>query len=485
MLDRRIADKNCMKLKRIAKRYLKTKKYDKALKTISLLGDMMYNLNITYSDDEIENMIKTISYELLHSRISNLKGRNKRILFFDGFGLDTRGLALIYIKALTEANYDIVYVTLKHKKLALPQITDVLRGNANNVMLTIEGSNLIKGIYDLNDIVRKYHIDKAFLYTRPADMIGIPVFTAYAGVLERYMINLTDHAFWLGKNTFDFILEFRDYGAIISAEKRNIVKSKLLKQPYYPMVNTDIKFEGFPFEPQNFKIIFSGGALYKTFGDNNIYYQIIDHLLSKHKDIIFLYAGEGDGSELKRLTKKYPDRVYWIAERKDLYQLMKHSYFYLSTYPMIGGLMTQYAVVAGTVPFTLIYDDCATGILLEPEKIGTEFTDYKKFVQCIDEMIDHPELLDAKKENLNCQLITPEMFKENLIQIIEKKTSRFEIYNRHIETERFQRTYLERLSRKTYCKLFVKRNSLFLIKYFPLKSIMFFIITVKEKLCRL
>ena len=47
-----------------------------------------------------------------------------------------------------------------------------------------------------------------------------------------------------------------------------------------------------------------------------------------------------------------------------IYSLEK-SYFYLSTYPICGGLMFQYAASAGKVPVTLKYDeDLTKGFLL-------------------------------------------------------------------------------------------------------------------------
>ena len=82
----------------------------------------------------------------------------------------------------------------------------------------------------------------------------------------------------------------------------------------YPEIN-ETTFKGYPFvDGDNRKFIFSGGSLYKTFSENDYYYKIIDYIMNK-----------------------YPNRVYYTHERPDFYEIIKRSYFYLSTYPVCGG----------------------------------------------------------------------------------------------------------------------------------------------------
>ena len=101
-------------------------------------------------------------------------------------------------------------------------------------------------------------------------------------------------------------------------------------------------------------ILFSGGSLYKTFDDKGTYYEMVEQIMQRHDKLLFVYAGNGDRSGLKILQKKFPRRVYPIDERKDLYAVMRQCTLYLNTYLMIGGLMTQYAEIAGRLPLTLV-----------------------------------------------------------------------------------------------------------------------------------
>jgi len=76
---------------------------------------------------------------------------------------------------------------------------------------------------------RIFFVDVGFLCTTPWDISAILAFMQMSGKMKRYQINLTDHAFWLGRQAFDFCLEFRDFGANVSRIHRNIPMRKILK----------------------------------------------------------------------------------------------------------------------------------------------------------------------------------------------------------------------------------------------------------------
>lgn len=474
--------KDYNKLKIIAKRYEQKKKYEYALRCIKLAGNLMYNLNFFYYDDDLEQMVTDIGARLIDVSQGKQEKVKEKILFYDGFGLDQRGLAQIYIKALVTIGLPIVYVIPQKQYNEIPEIKKILLQNNDNKIETVNEDSIIQGISSLQKIISENNITVSFLYTSPFDMIGITVFNAYRNHMKRFLINLTDHAFWIGKRSFDYIIEFRDYGASISVNERNISKNLILKQPYYPVINTGFKFEGFPFDETNKKIIFSGGALYKTYGDNNKYYCIVEHLLKKDKDVIFLYAGFGDGTELKKLQKKYKNRIFWINERKDLYEVMKRCYFYLSTYPMIGGLMTQYAVAAGVVPMTLIYDECSTGVLLNPEEIGIEYKNFSAFIAELDKMLEDRNVVFEKEQKLKRQIITEDEFNNNLKKIVFDNSSNYIFKCHKVETERFRHTYIERMTKEMYYKIFIKKWALFICKYFPKETIGAIRVKIKEEI---
>ena len=134
----------------------------------------------------------------------------------------------------------------------------------------------------------------------------------------------------------------------------------------------------------------------------------------------FLYAGNGDDSELKKLVKSFPDRVHHMQERQDLYQVMENISVYLNTYPMIGGLMMQYAAKAGIVPVTYRpqrADMDAEGILLNQDSV--EYESIEKVILEIDNLLSDREyhekrakLPEQDKVNENRRKIANKYLKE-------------------------------------------------------------------------
>lgn len=473
--------KDSQKMKSIIMHYMKKNDIERALKATTFYGRYMYLLNQCYCDDYVEEIIGMAAQNIGAVNQTYEKKANS-ILFYDGFGLDNRGLALIYVKALVNLQFDIVYVTLSARKNFIPGISKELDKNKNNKMIFISEKDIIQSIKTINCIVEKENVSKIILYTTPYDLIGITACTGLEGRIERYLINLTDHAFWLGKRSSDYFIEFRDYGASVSFYKRKITENRIIKLPFYPMIDDKAEFQGFPFQCRGKKVVFSGGSLYKTLGADNLYYKIVNHILKRHSDVIFLYAGTGDGRELKKLQEKFPERVYWIPERSDLFAVMKNVTLYLSTYPMIGGLMSQYAIAANTLPITLIYDECSTGVLLRPEELNIEFTSENEMISMVDHLLDDDVFLQQQKNKINHQLILPEEFEEQLLRLFTEKKTKFHINKEDFDTSSFLNTYIERINYMDYCKLFGIMKIKVMWRWFPKYTITGIMGNIKEKI---
>ena len=342
------------------------------------------------------------------------------VLFYDCFGLDTRGLAAIYAKALVALNYKVVWVTTDKAKDKIPTIERFLdKGDVVKVFIDMS-SSYQNHIEQLTAAFEKYLPKRAFFYTKPNDVSAEIVFYHYRNKVTRYQINLTDHAFWLGNNAFDYCLEFREYGAGISRVERKIDENKIVLLPYYPLIDTSIEFQGLPFDKTGKKVLFSGGALYKTIGGDNKFYSIVAKVLENNDDTVFLYAGSGDDSELKKLSAKFEDRVYHIQERKDLFALMSHVDAYLNTYPMIGGLMSQYAAMAGLPPIYLIDEGKAeaSGIILGQENANIEFHKVEEVVNELNHLLQDPDYRKQRAEDIKQRVISESNFTTMLSDIM-------------------------------------------------------------------
>lgn len=406
-------------------------KYEEALSKIANMANMLYESNQYYVDNDSENALLNIQRQLQKKYdFEEIKDVNtKTVLFYDGFGLDSRGLAYIYLKALVNLGYKVIYMTISNAQGNIPRITKLIEDAGGEIVFCRTDSYIFwyQYMYKVFSIVKPA---KAFFYTTPYDVSAVMAFNQLAGQVERYQINLTDHAFWLGINAFDYCLEFRDYGANISLKHRLIARNKILKQPYYPDINKNMKFQGFPFEKkQDDFVVFSGGFLYKTIDDELIYYKLVEYLLLRYPQLKLWYAGYGSNEQfkpLRELMTQYPNRVFYTAERKDLFQVLENVDMYLNTYPIAGGLLTQYSALAGKPPFTLSNgeDSCAE-LLFDGAYLGVETSDIDELMSYIDVYINSKSSNVEYREKMQNSVISEEAFADNLQNILVNRKSEY------------------------------------------------------------
>lgn len=466
------------RLKANIKAAIRNGKNEKALCFMRVLAKLLYSINQEYKDVFLEDALFKLIQNLFGAEIYQCeaegedgcnKFREDKALFYDGFGLDSRGLALIYLKALLKKRR-IIYVVNKSRETFIPSIIELLHEYKAKIIYLQDKSD-IENCHELKRIIEKEKPKHLFLYTTPWDILGIVVFN-YFNIKEvvRYQINLTDHAFWLGVNAFDYCIEFRNYGAYLSNKFREIPAEKLRLLPYYPLIDYNRKFDGFPFsfDAAHQKLVFSGGSLYKTLGAGNLYYHIVRHILDTHSEVVFWYAGDGDDSHLKPLMQDYPKRVYHTKERGDLYQVLKHSYMYLNTYPMVGGLMFQYAAMAGKVPLTLKYDDCANDCLIEQDQLGVVFESLDAFYDEAEKLLSDPRYNANKGASLRSSVISEKDFQQELEKIMQGEKTKFPIVLKEVDTSNFQQTYIERFSIKNLSEILIDRQSFkYMYRLFP------------------
>lgn len=448
---------------------IEKKRYNDALELVFACAMLPYNTNMYYVDDALEESIQAVAEALFSAQIPRVeRGELKQdtILFYDGFGLDRRGLARIYLEALVQ-DYKVCYVTFADREQEVPEILQTVQASGGTVSF-LRKARPVEMIRQLNAILHACRAGKIFFYAYPYDIIAPVLMQAYEGILTRYQINLTDHGFWLGARAIDKCIEFRDYGASISSEYRGIPREKIVKLPFYPKV-VEQEFQGFPFPvKEGQKVVFSGGSLYKTFGEGNKYYQLVDYILDKHSDVIFWYAGWGNDSELKKCMARHPGRVFHTQERSDLFQILQHVSFYLSTYPICGGLMYQYAAAAGTLPLTLRRDDCNDGFLLDQDALGVIFDTMEELEQEIDRVLTDEPYRQARSARMRSAVIAPEQFSAELRQIMASGTSAQEICYRHIDTEAFRANYLVHFTQQELLWYCVRKETIRgMLRYFP------------------
>ena len=153
---------------------------------------------------------------------------------------------------------------------------------------------LLKLIYEF----RPQHV---LFHLFPSDVLPLITFGIFKNI-TKYQINITDHAFWLGARSIDYSFEFRNRGASISHNQRGIAEEHLLYLPYYPWQEPN-KFDGFPNKVDGKIKVFAGGSLYKIEGGDSVFYKIVKKILDENEEVVFLYAGGGDYTNINTFIK--------------------------------------------------------------------------------------------------------------------------------------------------------------------------------------
>lgn len=254
--------------------------------------------------------------------------------------------------------------------------------------------------------------------------------------LTRYIINISDQTFWLGARSIDYCVEFRQFGASVSLQRRGLKHEQLLMVPFYPADDRN-GFEGFPPECTEDKtIIFSGGDFYKTLDDKRIYWQLIKKILNKYPQVVFLFATknipEGD-SDIRSFIKEnhFEGRFIYINFRQDIYQVFAHCDIYMGTSPTSGSLMSQLAAI-NAKPILQYYepgtsDDETEQAICINDSFGISFHDEESFMREADRLITDEAYRQQQGERLQRAMMQHEQFNKLVLKTLETNKTQMPI----------------------------------------------------------
>ena len=469
MIDKcKQVDNLVCKLKKIAAISLEKGKVNTTLTAVSFASEILYMFNQFYTDDEMEVLIAKLGDKIKIKRnFAKYTEVQESILLYDGFGLDTRGVVLMYLNALGKNGYKVYYVTNLKVKDNIPTIKSMCE-KYNIHISYVDMTNYERWCIQLAQVFETIRPRVAFFYTTPFDTSACAAFHMYEGLCKRFLIDLTDHAYWLGKCANDYFLGSREMSAYIQHYERNIPKEKCIKLGVNLLLENCSDHSGLPFDVEKEDYVFSGGALYKTLGDkDNTYYKIVRYILKKHNKIKFIYAGTGDDSELKKIIAEFPDRAFHINERKDFYYLIQNSVLYLNTYPMFGGMMMKYSALAHRLPITLKHGSDSDGLLLHQKECQIEYSSYEDLISDVDRLLDDNDYRHEREELLDGSVITEERFVNNVRGVIEKNETDYTHTFLKLDTTEFRKEYYKRFNYDQNMMGVVNRLNLSMFWYFP------------------
>ncbi len=471
-------EKDYDKLKRIAKKQFEKKNYTDCINLISCAANIAYHLNFKFYDDDLEEYLKMISYDLIQD--ISFQPISGRWVFYDYFGLDNRGLTQQYLNVLDDMGVEYLYILEKyttednHKDI----IEQVKKNDKAEIYINDSSLDFKVQIQNIIKVISEYKPEKALLHFAPWSCLGIVLWNRL-DFIERYFINLTDHAFWLGKNTFNYCLEFREYGMYFSNKFRKIEKDKLLLSHFYPIILKK-EFSGFPKEAENKIKIFSGGTYYKIYGSNKLYFDIVKKILLKYNNTVLLFAGSGNEKPFRDFIIKnnFQNRIFLLGHRSDINEVIKNSDIYLNTYPLGGGLITQYALL-NSVPVISYAEN-------ELPMIFTETMTYKKGIECtytdLDEFYEKFDYIINNYRHIKYDksLVSPSRkeFLDNFKKVISEYRIMVDIKDFEFSKKRFFDLYLD--TENNYLKEYDLIKFRWLgLKYFKYDFFGAFISTIK------
>ncbi|MCR4661425.1 MAG: flippase [Clostridia bacterium] len=471
--------------KKIMNKSIKNNNYEKAMAAINSCALLLYDFNQTYVDYELEEAVVRMANKLKDKYNQQLQNyvSNGSILLYDGFSIPDRGVVKMYLNALIKNNYKVIYVIDSSNKKYLKEIeTEYSKMITIESFTTKDKDKYLKCFENITNIILKHKPSSMFFYTTPFDPSACTSFAMFDGLTKRYLIDLTDHAYWLGVNCNDYFCGSREMSASNQHFRRMIPKEKCIKLGVNLIFNDKKLDVPFPFDLENNRYIFSGGSLYKTLGDpQNTYYKIVKHILDNHQDIYFLYAGQGDDSELKKIIKEYPSRAFHIMERSDFYYMISHATLYLNTYPMFGGMMMKYAANAKVIPITLKHDNDSDGLLIDQSKRKIEYTSYEDLIEDVDKLLDDDNYRKSREVLLEGSVITELRFVNNIKTLIEEQKTDYEHEFVKIDTSQFINEYYIRFNYKEAMLMTTNKKNVILISSKP-SLVKYYIIKIIKKI---
>ena len=307
------------------------------------------------------------------------------------------------------------------------------------------------------------------------------------------VLNLT-FTYWMGASFIDYCFEFRPYGMTVSLEKRGLKPEQCLALPFYPISPIMQEFAGIPDIPQNAVKIFTGGALYKMLGRNDIFFNILERLLAIGSNIYIFVAGF---SQDKRFDDKIAslegrERILQIGVRKDIDAVFDHCDIYLGTYPMTGGLMVQYAAKHGKP--VVAYHEKGDVMNAVEEFLNTYQQEFRSFSD-LDEMtaytkklVENTEFRLQQGRLLQSGMMNCERFNSEFCKLISTHHSPFEWKKDSIDYDSFFNRYLdlENNNGNTATKAILssqKQSVFFKLKSNRLKMIQVLLFVLKNTYC--
>lgn len=394
--------------------------YDACLRYLTVTSYTGYSFYMDYKDDDIEDMLEQLSLQLLYKE-NKKERREDECVFYDSFAYDNGGLVQQYLGAIMSCGYKICYITQREAVLQSTSAIGNMLRNYGSADIIIEPRKLgpFKRAQFIFDTITETNAGRLFIHSSPEAVEANTAFYALPKSIKKYKIDLTDHTFWIGTRFIDYSFEFRPYGGRLSTLHRGIAKDKILHIPFYPIMNRTV-FKGFPEKASGKVVMFSGASYYKIFDKDDTFFKLTKAILDACPNIVLLFAGFGDAKVLDAKLKKYEleGRFIPIGHRSDITEVFEHCDIFLNTYPMGGGLMSQYAAQLSKpiVNYATVGTFLVEEFVCQTKQMRISDTNFGAVVERVLRLAGDPIYRRLFGQEIHSCVVTPEMFNDLFAQ---------------------------------------------------------------------
>lgn len=433
----------------IANNYSEKGYWKKSIDCLSSAAKWAYQFNYFYTDSAAESLIKSICDSTLNPVEVKSPDNNKYVLL-DSFCLDNKGLTQQYLRAMMHNKVEILYICTSRNLDSGEDILQELGTYSKARTLLFDRGNM-DSIEIANKITEEMgHFSPAnlFLHVAPWDIAALLSCCAMSGVVK-YNINLTDHAYWMGASLIDYNIEFRPYGKTVSLEKRGLKPGQLLELPFYPVDPVGHPFRGLPSMPDDAVKILTGGSMYKMLGKNDVFFSMMEQILSLAPNVYILVAGFSPNKFFNEKISKIKghDRILVIGLRDDIDSVFQECDIFLSTYPTSGGLMCQYAAKYGKP--MLAYrdiDDVENAVEEMVNHFGGEFSSFVQmddFIEYAGRLVSDEQFRADEGASLAKHTMNADIFTQSFAMMMSTRSTQLHWTLDHIDYDAFANRYLE------------------------------------------
>lgn len=437
------------RIKKEIKVELNRENYSRALYLIDRAAVWGYFYNFQYSDDDLESHIISLANHYRETlSIVPQEQNSERVLLVTSRISDNHELIRQYARALAICDKPSKIIAMRNDS-TMSKCANLLREIENKVEIEWieETDNYDEKVISIAKAIYSYNPTKILTHVIPWDACSI-VAVMSAKNCPCFNVCFNDHTFWIGKSVFDYLIEFRSYGATISIEKRSIPSDKLIHIPYYPIVTEDVPFQGFPFDREGKTVFFSGGDGYKMMDKSNTYFNNMDRILDENpKAVFFLASGRSDFLRLKTKSLKNKDRIYISNNRRDIYAVFKNCDIYYGTYPIVGALMSEYAALCGK-PIVARANKKASleeigGILNHKYTEKVAFLTNDEMCEYAHKLCEDISFRQAEGERLKKDMTSREEFENKVSSVINGDFKTYDFKPLDMDYENIERFYRE------------------------------------------